>query len=82
MWYAKEKGEWDAGRAIEGAGQGMLEQGESQTAPVAQAQEQSGNGIFSSSTLAALKGYTTSSNKRAAPVAGPLVDYGSDEDSD
>jgi hypothetical protein len=88
VWYAKEKSEWEASKQIEASGMGermMIEGGESDyqgavaqqnTAPSAQ----SGNGILSSSTLAALKGYTaTPSNKRPAPVAGPLVDYGSDD---
>lgn len=43
------------------------------------------SGIFSSSTLAALQSakgtFTTQSAKTAAP-SGPLVDYGSDSDSD
>ncbi|KIV91528.1 hypothetical protein PV10_06060 [Exophiala mesophila] len=47
---------------------------------------QQGNGILSSSTLAALKGYSANSSTqaaRSAPVsAGPLVGYGSDDDSD
>jgi len=51
-----------------------------------------GNGIFSGSTLAALKGYasasTANANARpiqsatAAPSTGPLVGYGSDDESD
>ena len=47
-----------------------------------------GNGILSSSTLAALKGYaastrpTSTRNTNPAPSAGPLVAYGSDDDSD
>jgi hypothetical protein len=83
VWYAKEKGEWEASKQIESGSGGekvMLEGGEAayqEPAPVAQ----SGNGILSSSTLAALKGFTAApSNKRPAPIAGPLVDYGSDSD--
>jgi hypothetical protein len=89
VWYAKEKGEWEASRQIESGGMGerrMIEGGEAQyesaPAPAPAAHTQGGNGILSGSTLAALKGYTASSNKRPAPVAGPLVDYGSDDDSD
>ena len=44
-----------------------------------------GNGIFRSSTLAALKGYSSNtSGARAKPAAaaGPLVAYGSDDDDD
>jgi hypothetical protein len=42
------------------------------------------SGILSGSTLAALKGFTASSatTKKAAPMSGPLVGYGSDDDSD
>jgi len=46
----------------------------------------SANGIFGTSTLAALRGYASNSSTvpRAmpAPAAGPLVGYGSDEDDD
>jgi hypothetical protein len=91
VWYAKEKSDWEAAREIEagGLGEGRMiestEMGEEdmQMQVQAQAQTQGGNGIFSSSTLAALKGYTAApSNKRSAPMAGPLVGYGSDDDSD
>lgn len=51
--------------------------------------EASNTGIFSSSTLAALKevdsahgGKTISASTKAAPSGGPLVAYGSDDDSD
>ena len=85
VWYAKEKGDWEASKQIESGGMGermMIEGGEPAfQQPVQQPAVQSGNGILSSSTLAALKGYTAApSNKRPAPVAGPLVDYGSDSD--
>lgn len=84
VWYAKEKSDWEAAREIEAGGLGerpMIEAAD-ETQPEMQAQ-QGGNGIFSSSTLAALKGYTAApTNKRPAPVAGPLVGYGSDDDSD
>jgi hypothetical protein len=88
VWYAKEKSDWEAAREMEAGGMGdrrMIEEAEqdaySQLQP--QQQVQGGNGILSSSTLAALKGYTaTPTNKRPAPVAGPLVGYGSDDDSD
>ena len=50
--------------------------------PQAQKQEQKG-GILSGSTLAALKGYTAvTTAKKPAPMVGPLVGYGSDDDSD
>ncbi|KAF1942082.1 RNA binding protein [Clathrospora elynae] len=85
VWHAKEKGEIEGGgmegRMIEGGKTYGQDTGAAQysAAPAAQG----GNGILSSSTLAALKGYTaTPSNKRSTPVSGPLVDYGSDDDSD
>ncbi|EAT83182.2 hypothetical protein SNOG_08990 [Parastagonospora nodorum SN15] len=75
VWYAKEKSDWEAAREIEAGGSGerpMIEAAED-TQPEMLAQ-QGGNGIFSSSTLAALKGYTAApTNKRSAPTAGPLV---------
>ncbi|KAJ4366938.1 Pre-mRNA-splicing factor [Neocucurbitaria cava] len=97
VWYAKEKGEWEAQREIEAGGmEGRLmleaaadaqegsDEGAVVPAQVQQEQQQrGGGGILSGSTLAALRGYTaTPSNKRPAPVAGPLVGYGSDDDSD
>jgi hypothetical protein len=87
VWYAKEKADWEAAREIDAGGMGdrrMIEEGEQDAYSQLQPQQvQSGNGILSGSTLAALKGYTASStNKRPAPMAGPLVGYGSDDDSD
>jgi hypothetical protein len=91
VWYAKEKGDWEALRELESGGAGehmMIDSGETyqghDTSAATQVEQvQSGNGILSSSTLAALKGFkATPSNKRPAPVAGPLVGYGSDDDSD
>ncbi|KAH9860024.1 Pre-mRNA-splicing factor [Plenodomus lingam] len=97
VWYAKEKAEWEAAKEIEAAGgaaqpRQMIESGEDahaheadcaamQVAP--SGQHSQGNGIFSTSTLAALRGYTAAPAKpKVAPVAGPLVGYGSDDDSD
>jgi hypothetical protein len=86
VWYAKEKSDWDAARNIDAGGMGdrpMIEAGEPTHLEMQAQAQQGGNGILSSSTLAALKGYTaTSTNKRPAPMAGPLVGYGSDDDSD
>jgi hypothetical protein len=96
MWYAKEKAEFERQKLgvteerlmIEGAGQG---QGEGYGGGVEQQQQEqqqqdgapAGNGILSSSTLAALKGFKAApAAQRAAPVSGPLVGYGSDDDSD
>ncbi len=46
---------------------------------------ENGNGIFGDSTLAALKGYSSSAlppRAKPAAAAGPLVAYGSDDDDD
>jgi hypothetical protein len=88
VWLAKEKAEW--GMTGEGGEQLMLDGGDAgdeeyaALAPVSAAQGPLvGNGILSGSTLAALKGYTANTSvKRPAPAMGPLVGYGSDEDSD
>ncbi len=39
-------------------------------------------GIFSGSTIERLKGYTTNGKSTTGEPSGPLVGYGSDEDSD
>ncbi|KAF1836906.1 RNA binding protein [Decorospora gaudefroyi] len=89
VWYAKEKSEWEASKQIDSddlAQRKMIEGGGAGQPPqhmvsAQQDAQQAGNGILSGSTLAALKGFrASSSNKRSAPVAGPLVDYGSDSD--
>ena len=86
VWYAR-------GRELEGGGgQGMIEGEEryliedDQDGEVAAEAEK---GILSNATLAALQKHTSSSNGRsvrtaapAAASAGPLVGYGSDDDSD
>lgn len=90
VWYAKEMAEFEEAKEVQGLGApdeklmiegGELEDDEEYTSLVPQ-QEQA-SGILSGSTLAALKGYkATSAPKRPAPSAGPLVGYGSDDDSD
>ena len=45
-------------------------------------QQQESVGILSSSTLAALKGFAPAAQPTAASSGGPLVAYGSDDDSD
>jgi hypothetical protein len=93
VWFAKEKAEWDEAkevnmvgapderRMIEGGGAG--DAGEYPAMMLQQEEPQNGNGILSGSTLAALKGFkATAAPKRAPPTAGPLVGYGSDDDSD
>lgn len=44
--------------------------------------QQTSDGILSSSTLAALKGFAPAAQPTAASSTGPLVGYGSDDDSD
>lgn len=87
IWYSKSRQIENGGMAMEGspARQPML----IEEAPA----EAAGNGadcggILSGSTLAALKSYSTQKNgaiRAAAPapaLSGPLVGYGSDDDSD
>ena len=86
VWYARAK-------AIEGSDQPALleapvERGLIENVPAGgegEEKQESGGGLLTSSTLAALKGYSVQAggngSKLAAP-AGPLVGYGSDEDSD
>ena len=61
----------------------MLEAAQPQIEP-AQAQPEPENGIFSSSTVAALRGLAGGNvTTQAAPKSsGPLVGYGSDDESD
>lgn len=96
VWFAKEKSDWIAQqRGLRAAG---TEQGEEEPfyveesveydAPQLQQMEQAQDGILSGSTLAALNARQTASNgvtiktAQAATKAGPLVAYGSDDDSD
>lgn len=90
VWYAAEKARVGAPQE-----QHLLEAGDIQDqeddddVPLRiedfkRTQQQSESGILSGTTLSALKGYTADSSARKAPdkPAGPLVGYGSDEDSD
>jgi len=89
VWYASEKARVEAPPQ-----QGLLEGGEAgdddEDGPLAiefQRQAETSTGIFSSSTLKALKGYSTNQPPATAPASelkkgGPLVGYGSDDDSD
>ncbi|KAF2261076.1 hypothetical protein CC78DRAFT_535968 [Lojkania enalia] len=93
---AKEIGAPEQNMMIEGgevAGEGDNDHEEEtgeDIVPVRQRQEEQENaqtrinkGILSSSTLAALKGFTASSTtKKPTPATGPLVGYGSDDDDD
>lgn len=92
IWYARTK-EIEGGSAteeqqlrLEGSGQQrLLEDSQAQTAAVvsdSQALQQSDGGILSNSTVAALKGFSTVAKPAAANPGGPLVAYGSDDDSE
>ncbi|MCJ1247865.1 Pre-mRNA-splicing factor [Trapelia coarctata] len=94
VWYARSR----AAITGADGGEGMVEGEErylihdappGQEGGEEQEQEQDAGGIFGSSTLKALKGYAEKSGGkpiiRQAPVAasgGPLVGYGSDDDSE
>jgi len=90
VWYAKEKAEWEQTKQLGAPDErlmigGTSEDSEPSLARAPQEQEApppQNNGILSSSTLAALKGFTANSTTKSAPTAGPLVGYGSDDDSD
>jgi len=92
VWYAAEKARLDAPQeqylleAGDVQGEGDDDEAPLRVEDVKRSQQSSG-GILSGSTLNALKGYTasasTGSGKKAPDKpAGPLVGYGSDEDSD
>jgi len=86
VWYASEKAALEARK-----NGGLLEAPEEQLsieqAPV---EEQQDGGIFSGSTLAALRGYSagtgmsfkTATGDGLKPSVGPLVGYGSDDEDD
>ncbi|KAF2418980.1 putative cell cycle control protein [Tothia fuscella] len=84
VWYAREKAGWIAqNMGIEGGEeQAMLEGSEEQKMLEIAPLEEDG-GIFSSSTIAAIKGgFSVGTARKPAAAAGPLVGYGSDDDSD
>lgn len=87
VWYAKtrelEQGE-EAGK-LEGAEQPRLIEPAPTPQQASGAGAGSGGGILSGSTLTALKGYSGVKLTAQAPTqapSGPLVGYGSDDDSD
>ncbi|GMG52335.1 unnamed protein product [Aspergillus oryzae var. brunneus] len=87
VWYSRTKQLEDAGNGDQGQLEApnqplMLENASSASAPP---QESESSGIFSSSTVAALRGLAGGNvTTQAAPQAsgGPLVGYGSDDESD
>ena len=90
VWYAKEKAALEAAadaQLLDGPEEQLLIEDAPQGESSGNASGNGGNGILSSSTLAALKGYsgggvTFTTAKKPASAAGPLVGYGSDDDSD
>lgn len=87
VWYARSSAVVGGEAAqVEGGEEGHLV--EDGAGDEGAAREESG-GILSSSTLAALRDYSTQNNGKTltslaprAPAAGPLVAYGSDDESD
>ena len=84
VWYARSKAissSGDRGLLDAAHEQGLLEAAADQEE---QHDAAGSGGILSSSTLAALKGYSVQSNSGSSQAAtkGPLVAYGSDDDSD
>jgi hypothetical protein len=85
IWYARTKEiEGSSGQQqlqIENSEQQQhLEDSHAQLA--ASETQQSGGGILSNSTIAALKGYSTVAKPASANLGGSLVAYGSDDDSE
>ena len=87
VWYARARAieaEEEAGM-IEGQGQQESVQIESEPVGEDGDGERAGGGILSSSTLAALQGYSVQGAGNASerrPAAKPLVGYGSEDDDD
>ncbi|KAF2811432.1 pre-mRNA splicing factor CWC2 [Mytilinidion resinicola] len=85
VWYAKEKAALEAaadGQLLDGPEEQKYIEAPAESGAQAQGNASGGNGILSGSTLAALKGYSATTAKKPAPAVGPLVGYGSDDDSD
>ncbi|KAI4131636.1 MAG: hypothetical protein LQ338_001150 [Usnochroma carphineum] len=90
IWYAKARQIEDGDRALEGNEGGqqpyLIEDGPAESQ---EKRDTGGGGILSGSTLAALQSYSTQKDGKliraaaSAPAStGPLVGYGSDDDSD
>lgn len=87
VWFsrAKELEDANAIAQLEAPEQPLMIEGASETAAGGAApQEEQAGGIFSSSAVAALKGLAGGSvtTQQAPKAAGPLVAYGSDDDSE
>ncbi|KAL4870539.1 hypothetical protein BDV12DRAFT_55656 [Aspergillus spectabilis] len=81
VWFARSKEVEGEAPELEAPEQPLMIEAAGSSA---QYEAGSGGGIFSSSTVAALRGLTGSNvtTKHAPQASGPLVAYGSDDDSD
>lgn len=89
IWYARTReieNSEETSRQLESSGQPrLIENAPASSQDLASTvggQQQESGGILSSSTLAALKGFAPAAQPTAASSGGPLVAYGSDDDSD
>ena len=92
VWYARARAIESSEKAMEDSeGRGLIEGEQIQETGedgsgdgVEKVECEEAGGILSSSTLAALKGYSLQGGGNVKPkaAAGPLVGYGSDEDDD
>jgi len=88
VWYASEKAKLEAPpqQGLLEAGDGLDEDGDGAPLQIEHFQktQASDGGIFSASTLKAIKGYSADADKgaRGETKGGPLVGYGSDDESD
>jgi hypothetical protein len=87
VWYARTKELEDAGRAsqLEAPEQHLMIEAAPSSSSAALPSQSENSGIFSSSTVAALRGLAggnVTTQKAPANSGGPLVAYGSDDDSD
>lgn len=85
VWYARTKeieGAVKEGQQLEAPEQRLLI--EDSVVPAEQEQNRQDNGLLSTSTIAALQGFSRGnlSTQRPSQNAGPLVSYGSDDESD
>ena len=85
VWYARTKeieGAAKEGQQLEAPEQRLLI--EDSVVPAEQEQNRQDNGLLSTSTIAALQGFSRGnlSTQRPSQNAGPLVSYGSDDESD
>lgn len=87
VWHARTRQLENANQAaqLEAPEQPLMIESASEAAPApVEEQQPQRNSIFSSSAITALRGFNGGVTTQAAPkpAAGPLVAYGSDEESD